>query len=65
LNRVLEHFRISADEAIYIGDSSLDEQSARAAGIPLVAYRNPDLKAWRHVDRLDAVQDLLDNTLPN
>ncbi len=62
LNRVLEHFRITADEAIYIGDSSLDEQAARAAGIPLVAYRNPHLTAWRHVDRLDAVLDLLNGT---
>jgi len=61
LNRVLDHFGIKADEAIYIGDSSLDEQSARAAGIPLVAYRNPDLEAWRHVDRLDTVHDLLHN----
>ena len=54
LNRALAYFGIEAEEAIYIGDSSLDEQAARAAGIPLVAYRNPDLKAWRHVDRLDA-----------
>jgi len=64
LNRVLDHFRIGAEEAIYIGDSSLDEQAAQAAGIPLVAYRNPALQAWRHVDRLDAVHDLLNNTQP-
>jgi HAD superfamily hydrolase (TIGR01509 family) len=64
LNRALEYFRIDAGEAIYIGDSSLDEQAARAAGIPLIAYRNPELKAWRHVDRLDAVLDLLNSTSP-
>ena len=64
LNRVLAHFRIDAGEAIYIGDSSLDEQAARAAGIPLVAYRNPDLRAWRHVDGLEAVLDLLTSTPP-
>jgi len=64
LTRVLERFRIAADEAIYIGDSRLDEQAAQAAGIPLVAYRNPALRAWRHVDRLDAVHDLLNNVPP-
>jgi phosphoglycolate phosphatase len=64
LTRVLEQFRIAADEAIYIGDSRLDEQAAHAAGIPLVAYRNPDLKAWRHVDRLNTVLDLLKNGTP-
>ena len=60
LIRVLDHFRIGSAEAIYIGDSSLDEQAAQAAAIPLVAYRNPALQAWRHVDRLDAVHDLLE-----
>jgi len=64
LTRALDHFRIAADEAIYIGDSRLDEQAAQAAGIPLVAYRNAELKAWRHVDRLDAVHDLLNGTPP-
>ena len=64
LNHALAYFRIDAGEAIYIGDSSLDEQAARAAGIPLIAYRNPELKAWRHVDRLDAVLDLLNSTSP-
>jgi len=64
LERVLDRFRLQAAEAIYIGDSSLDEQAAQAAGIPLVASRNPALQAWRHVDRLDAVHDLLNNSAP-
>lgn len=64
LTRILSEFRIAAEQAIYIGDSDLDEQAAAAAGMPLVAYRNPALQAWRHIDTLDAVHGLLDNAGP-
>lgn len=59
LNQVLSTFRLNAAETIYIGDSEVDELAARAAGIPLVAYRNRTLKAWRHIDRLDEISGLL------
>jgi HAD superfamily hydrolase (TIGR01549 family) len=64
LNRILSEFMLEATEAIYIGDSALDEQAASAAGIPLVAYGNPALRAWRHIDRLDAVHGLLESASP-
>ena len=34
--------------------------AAAAAGIPLVAYRNRALQAWRHIDSLDEISGLLD-----
>ena len=64
LNRILDEFGLEPAEAIYIGDSSLDEQAAAAAGMPLVAYRNRALQAWRHIDSLAAVPDLLENGKP-
>ena len=45
LNQILAYFRIDPGNAIYVGDSIVDEQAAKAAGIPLVAYRNPSLSA--------------------
>ena len=60
LNRVLSTFELDADQTIYIGDSEVDEQAAGAAGIPLVAYRNRALRAWRHIDSLDEIKGLLE-----
>jgi phosphoglycolate phosphatase-like HAD superfamily hydrolase len=34
---------------MYIGDSILDQQAARAAGTQFVAFGNPDLEADRHI----------------
>lgn len=48
--RILEHFRLAPDEAIYIGDSEVDEAFAQNAGVALVAYRNPALKAAYHLE---------------
>jgi phosphoglycolate phosphatase len=48
--RILEHFELSPGEVVYIGDSQVDEDFARNAGVPFIAYRNPRLKADFHLD---------------
>jgi len=59
LLKILDYFSIETDEAIYIGDSQIDELAAEAAGVPLVAYKNPSLKAAFHVSHFKEVEDLL------
>jgi phosphoglycolate phosphatase len=48
--RILEHFKLTPEEVIYIGDSTVDEEFAQNAGVSLIAYRNPLLKADYHLD---------------
>jgi phosphoglycolate phosphatase-like HAD superfamily hydrolase len=48
--RILGHFGLTPGEALYIGDSRVDQDFARNAGVPLVAYRNPALQADYHLD---------------
>ena len=57
--RILDHFGLSSLEAIYIGDSRVDEQFAANAGVPFVAYRNPGLTAHYHLDSFAAGPDLI------
>lgn len=59
LMKILNHFSLSPRQVIYIGDSQVDELAARAADIPLVAYRNPQLDAEYHIDSLGEVEELL------
>lgn len=49
LHVILEHFQLRPDEAIFIGDSSVDQAHAVAAGVDLIAFRNPELEAHWHV----------------
>jgi phosphoglycolate phosphatase len=57
--RILEHFRLLPEEAIYIGDSTVDEKFAANAGVPFVAYRNPLLTADYYLDSFAAGPDLI------
>ncbi len=60
LLKVVANFKIEPSQAIFIGDSILDQQAAQAAGMPFVAYRNRSLNAAAHIDRLKALFTLLD-----
>ena len=49
LLEILEHFNCQPDEAVFIGDSIIDEQHAASCHVPLIAFKNPDLRAKYHV----------------
>jgi len=59
LLKISDHFKLTPDQIIYIGDSRLDELAARAAGMPLVAYRNSALSAKYYINSLDEIEGLL------
>ncbi len=59
LLKVMDHFKIRPDEMIYVGDSVVDEQAARAAGVPLVACRNSCLDGDFHIQQLNELDDVL------
>ena len=59
LIRVLEHFQAAPQEMLYVGDSSLDAQAARAAGVRFVAYQNPDIPGDHHIQQLSELDAII------
>jgi HAD superfamily hydrolase (TIGR01509 family) len=59
LLKILTHFRVAPHQALFVGDSEVDEGAARAAGVPFVAYRNPGLPAHWHIESLKDLEELL------
>ena len=55
LFKIMDHFKVSAEEILYIGDASTDQQAAKAAGVPFVAFRSPELEADIHMNNLDEI----------
>ena len=47
---ILNHYRLEADQAIYIGDSIIDRQHANSVGMDLIAFKNSNLDAEYHVN---------------
>ena len=67
LNRTLEYFDIPVDEAVYIGDSEIDIQTAlnakmRPIGITTGNYSHEAFKkmgVWRSIDNLSELLDIV------
>jgi HAD superfamily hydrolase (TIGR01549 family) len=59
LLKILKYFNIGPEHTIYIGDSRVDELAARAAAVPLVAFRNRELSSNYHIDSLKEIEELL------
>jgi HAD superfamily hydrolase (TIGR01509 family) len=62
LLRILQYFHIQPGEAIYVGDSNVDELAANSAGVQLIAFRNPELASAYHIDSLKELEVILGTT---
>lgn len=60
LLKILAQFKAAPRQSLFVGDSEVDEATARAAEVPFVAYRNPSLQADHHIDRLKDLRPLLE-----
>ncbi len=62
LFKILSRFRVEPRQAVFVGDSEVDEATARAAGVPFVAYRNPALEASWHIESLKDLEGFLQSS---
>jgi len=58
MHKILRAWDVTRFEVVYIGDTIVDEQAARGAGVPFWAYKSPNLAALRHVTSFDALRGL-------
>lgn len=59
LLKILEHFQMESQQAIYIGDSELDAIAAKSAGIPIIAYKNRSISADFYINSLRDIEGIL------
>lgn len=58
LLRVLDHFELQPMDALFIGDSQLDEMAAEAARVPFIAFNNTQLTADIHLSDFRALEEI-------
>lgn len=59
METIMQNFRVSPEQVLYVGDSQVDEGLARATGVFFVAYKNPSLQAHLHISHLRELQPVL------
>lgn len=54
LNRILAYYGIEPRDALFVGDSAIDQQAAAAAAVPFIAYRSelPALAVIQHHEEI-------------
>ncbi|MGE5840054.1 MAG: HAD family hydrolase [Deltaproteobacteria bacterium] len=52
LFKIMDFFSIRPHQALYVGDSQVDAETAKAASVSFVAYKNKNLDAAFHVEQL-------------
>ncbi|ADH86713.1 HAD family hydrolase [Desulfurivibrio alkaliphilus] len=58
LERIMANLGVGPAHTIYIGDSQVDRDHTAAAGVPLIAFKNPDLQAEYHVASFMEITEL-------
>ena len=52
---ILDYFKVSPREAVYVGDTCVDQEVAERSGVPLIAYKNSSLEAMFHVEHFSEI----------
>ncbi len=61
LYKILDFFQLPPEQSLYVGDSAIDYETARAADVPFVAFKNRELNAQYHVDHMMEIAHLVDS----
>jgi len=59
LFKVLDFLGTPADRSFYVGDSLIDWQTARAAGVPFISYKDRKLDTFHHADCMKDIEEIL------
>ena len=59
LLKILEFFKLSAAQAFYVGDTAVDYETSKGAGVFFIAYKNRELEADFHADALMDIKDMV------
>jgi len=50
VEKILSTFNIAKEKVLYVGDTEVDQETANAAGVKFIAYKNRELKGDGYID---------------
>ena len=60
IEKIIQAFNLNKEEAVFIGDSEVDQQTAKSSGIKFIAYKNREIANDAYIeDHLDLLNLLL------
>ena len=63
IEKILQHFNVKKEETVFVGDSEVDQQTAKSSGIRFIAYKNRQIASDAYIDdHLDLLHFLQDDS---
>ena len=59
LLKILNFFELNAAQAFYVGDTAVDYETSKGAGVFFIAYKNRELEADFHAESLMDIKDVV------
>jgi len=57
IGKIMEAFKLKKEEAVFVGDSDVDQQTAKSSGIKFIAYKNREIENDAYInDHLDLLK---------
>ena len=64
IEKILQKFHLNKEEAVFVGDSEVDQQTAKSSGVKFIAYKNREIVSDAYIDdHLDLLHLLQDGLL--
>jgi phosphoglycolate phosphatase len=65
IEKIIEAFKLKKEEIVFIGDSDVDQQTAKSSGVKFIAYKNKEIANDALInDHLDLLHLILDQKDP-
>ena len=63
IEKILQHFNLKKEETVFVGDSEVDQQTAKSSGVRFIAYKNREIASDVYIDdHLDLLHFLQDGS---
>jgi phosphoglycolate phosphatase len=59
IEKIIQQFNLNKEEVVFIGDSEVDQQTARSSGIKFIAYKNKEIASDAFIESHLALLNLL------
>ncbi len=59
IEKIIQTFHLDKEEAVFVGDSEVDQQTAASSGIKFIAYKNREIESDAYIDDHLDLLDLL------
>jgi HAD superfamily hydrolase (TIGR01509 family) len=57
IEKIIQELNLNKEEAVFVGDSDVDQQTAKSSGIKFIAYKNRDIQNDAYIeDHLDVLK---------